>query len=101
MALVVVKRYVSKTSGSLLDRIDLHVEVMLVSYDEITTIERPKVTSAEICGRVLRARAFDRIIKVAHTAADLTGSPDIRIEERYTTGVWTGKGGRGEGSPAA
>ena len=127
----VVKRYVSKISGPLLDRIDLHVEVTPVSYDELTTLERPKMTSAEIRQRVLRARdvqaerfkdlpdvycnaqmpsrmvrevcaldnsgitllktamerlqlsarAYDRILKVARTAADLAGSADIRIED--------------------
>lgn len=127
----VVKRYVSKISGPLLDRIDLHVEVTPVSYDELTTTERPKLNSAEIRARVLQARAiqaerfknvedvfcnaqmpsrmihevcqlsssgltllktamerlqlsaraYDRIIKVARTAADLAGSKDIRIED--------------------
>lgn len=127
----VVKRYVSKISGPLLDRIDLHVEVTPVSYDELTTAQRPKLTSAEIRQRVLRAReiqaqrfnglkdvycnaqmpsrmvrdvcaldntgltllktsmerlqlsarAYDRILKVARTAADLAGSPVIRIED--------------------
>jgi len=127
----VVKRYVSKISGPLLDRIDLHVEVTPVSYDELTTTEKPKLASAEIRARVLRARevqderfkdlkevycnaqmpsrmvrevcqltpagltllktamerlqlsarAYDRILKVARTAADLGGSPDIRIED--------------------
>lgn len=127
----VVKRYVAKISGPLLDRIDLHVEVTPVSYDELSSQERPKLASAEIRQRVLRARlvqeerfkdlkdvysnaqmpsrmvrevcqltdagvtllktamerlqlsarAYDRILKVARTAADLSGSADIRIED--------------------
>jgi magnesium chelatase family protein len=127
----VVKRYVAKISGPLLDRIDLHVEVTPVSYDELSRNERPKLASAEIRGRVLKARelqaerykdlkdvycnahmpsrmvrevcaidqagitllktamerlqlsarAYDRILKVARTAADLAGSKDIRIED--------------------
>lgn len=126
-----VKRYLSKISGPLLDRIDLHVEVTPVSYDELSSQERPKQTSAEIRQRVLRAReiqaqrfeglrdvycnahmpsrmvrevcrldsagltllktamerlqlsarAYDRILKVARTAADLAGSAEIRIED--------------------
>ena len=127
----VVKRYVAKISGPLLDRIDLHVEVTPVSYEQLTTTERPKLNSAEIRERVLQARAvqaerfkglqdvycnaqmpsrmvhevckltpaglallktamerlqlsaraYDRILKVARTAADLSGSADIRIED--------------------
>jgi magnesium chelatase family protein len=127
----VVKRYLSKISGPLLDRIDLHVEVTPVSYDELAARERTKVCSADIRERVLRAReiqaarfqglkdvynnaqmpssmvrdvcrisdsgitllktamerlqlsarAYDRILKVARTAADLGGSKDIRIED--------------------
>jgi magnesium chelatase family protein len=127
----VVKRYVAKISGPLLDRIDLHVEVTPVSYDELSRNERPKSGSEDIRVRVLRAReiqaerfkdvkdvycnahmpsrmvrevcaidqagitllktamerlqlsarAYDRILKVARTAADLAGSRDIRIED--------------------
>jgi magnesium chelatase family protein len=127
----VVKRYVSKISGPLLDRIDLHVEVTPVSYDELTNTERAKLDSTAIRDRVLiaravqeerfkdlkdvycnaqmpsrmvrevcqltpagltllktamerlqlSARAYDRILKVARTAADLAGSADIRIED--------------------
>lgn len=126
----VVKRYLSKISGPLLDRIDLHVEVTPVSYDELSSIERPAITSKDIAERVvmarkiqqerfkeipgiysnaqmpsrmvrevcelnqagtnllkkamtvqqLSARAYDRILKVARTAADMEGSPNIKIE---------------------
>jgi magnesium chelatase family protein len=126
----VVKRYLNKISGPLLDRIDLHVEVTPVSYDELSSIERPRESSKEIANRVvearkrqalrfkdyknihanaqmpsnmvreicqinqagrtllkaamtklqLSARAYDRILKVARTAADLAKSDDIKIE---------------------
>ncbi|HMR44806.1 MAG TPA: ATP-binding protein, partial [Saprospiraceae bacterium] len=126
----VVKRYLTKISGPLLDRIDLHVEVTPVSYDELSRYEKTSETSKDIAGRVvsareiqaerfkdypslycnaqmpgrmvrevcqlntagvnllkkameklqLSARAYDRILKVARTAADLAGSPDIKIE---------------------
>jgi len=126
-----VQRYLNKISGPLLDRIDLHVEVTPVSYDELSSNERSKITSKDIAKRViiarkiqskrfenhpkiycnaqmpgrivrdmceltpegtallkkamerlkLSARAFDRILKVARTAADLSGRKDINIED--------------------
>jgi magnesium chelatase family protein len=126
----VVKRYLSKISGPLLDRIDLHVEVTPVSYDELASVDLPTETSVDIAARVVKARdiqierfksltniynnaqmpgrmirevcqisnagqllvkkameklqlsarAYDRILKVARTAADLSGSADIQIE---------------------
>jgi magnesium chelatase family protein len=50
-----IQRYVSKISGPLLDRIDIHIEVPAVKYKELrgdTEIE----TSASVRERVLRAR---------------------------------------------
>jgi len=125
----VVQRYLSKISGPLLDRIDLHVEVTPVSFDEMTANRktessdeiRKKVIKArdvqverfnnskelhcnammpsnmvkEICqineaGKTLlktamerlglSARAYDRILKVSRTIADLAGSEEIKIE---------------------
>jgi magnesium chelatase family protein len=126
----VVKRYLNKISGPLLDRIDLHVEVTPVSYDELTANTRESETSEDIAKRVvearniqenrfekhpsiysnaqmpsrlvrevcaisedgkmllkrsmeklqLSARAYDRILKVARTIADLAGSESISIE---------------------
>lgn len=126
----IVKKYLNKISGPLLDRIDLHVEVTPVSYDELSTNEYKSETSADIRERVkkarliqdkrfeeytdinnnaqmpsrmvreicqlnnagqvllktamkklqLSARAYDRILKVARTCADLGGSEDIQLE---------------------
>ncbi|MEQ8478141.1 YifB family Mg chelatase-like AAA ATPase [Fulvivirga sp.] len=125
----VVQRYLSKISGPLLDRIDLHVEVTPVSFDEMTA-NRKTETSEEIRTRVVKARdiqtnrfekvkeihcnammpsqmvkdiceineagktllktamerlglsarAYDRILKVSRTIADLAGSEEIKIE---------------------
>ncbi|MFN3588110.1 MAG: YifB family Mg chelatase-like AAA ATPase [Spirosomataceae bacterium] len=124
-----VEKYLNKISGPLLDRIDLHVEVTPVSFDEIAS-RRKNETSAEIRERVVRARdiqterfknyptihsnalmpaemvkdicvineagkillkramekmglsarAYDRILKVSRTIADLAGTDEIRIE---------------------
>ncbi len=125
----IVQRYLSKISGPLLDRIDLHVEVVPVSFDEMTA-NRKVETSESIRERVVRAReiqtrrfaaqkniycnammpsnmvkiicaindagnnllktamerlglsarAYDRILKVSRTIADLAGSDDIKVE---------------------
>lgn len=125
----IVQRYLSKISGPLLDRIDLHVEVVPVSFDEMTG-NRKAETSAEIRERVVRARekqsdrfktrediycnammpsnmvkevcqindagrtllktamerlglsarAYDRILKVSRTIADLAGTDEIKTE---------------------
>ncbi|WP_207429296.1 YifB family Mg chelatase-like AAA ATPase [Pedobacter sp. SYSU D00535] len=125
----VVQRYLSKVSGPLLDRIDLHVEVTPVNFNELASdrkaeasdMIRQRVIKAreiqtnrfqeqtevycnaqmspkkvrEICkinetGQNLlkkamerlglSARAYDRILKVARTIADLDASEDIKIE---------------------
>jgi magnesium chelatase family protein len=125
----VVQRYLNKVSGPLLDRIDLHIEVTPVSFDEMTATRktessdeiRERVITArerqserfkefphiysnammpsqmvkEVCsineaGRTLlktamerlglSARAYDRILKVSRTIADLAGSEKIKIE---------------------
>lgn len=52
---MVVQKYLNKISGPLLDRIDLHVEVTPVSYDELAH-HRPDEGSKEIRDRVIEAR---------------------------------------------
>lgn len=121
-----IQNYLGRISGPLLDRIDLHVEVPAVQFQDITSAKIGEA-SASIRERViaarqvqqrrfdgrsrstcnarmssrelkahcaleertlellkfamadfnLSARAYDRILKVARTIADLAGSPDI------------------------
>ena len=53
-----VKRYVSRISGPLLDRIDIEVELPSLSYDELSAREARAENSATIRARVVRAREF-------------------------------------------
>ncbi len=55
----IIQRYLSKISGPLLDRIDLHIEVPAVPYQELRGKDEG-ATSAEIGARVERARAVQR-----------------------------------------
>lgn len=122
-----VRHYLNKISGPLLDRIDLHIEVTPVSFDELATEEngegsqdiRERVVNARLfqgkrfegkngihCNAQLgskelkkyciiddsgksilkhamdrlglSARAYDRILKVARTIADLEHSENIQ-----------------------
>ena len=124
-----VQKYLNKISGPLLDRIDLHVEVTPVPFNELSsaknsdnsTVIRERVIKAremqaeryknnpgiycnaqmsskmlkEICvidtvghnllkaameKLNLSARAYDRILKVSRTIADLSGSEKIKPE---------------------
>jgi len=124
-----VQRYLNKVSGPLMDRIDLHVEVVPVAYNDLASrgsgessaVVRERVLKArhiqekrfadtpgiyansqmgsqqlqkycsidEVSSRMLKnameklglsARAYDRILKVSRTIADLDGSDAIRAE---------------------
>ena len=71
-----IARYRAKLSGPLLDRIDMHVEVPAVSYDDLRA-RSSGPTSAEVRERVLRAREVqaDRYRGTScRTNADLSGS---------------------------
>lgn len=123
-----IDRYLQKISGPLLDRIDMHVEVMPVEYDALAGEEKGEASAGilkrvlaarkiqqkryegtgiscnarltsekmrEVCRlsmdadnllRVafermgLSARAYDRVLKVSRTIADLAGSQNIEVE---------------------
>lgn len=127
----IVQRYLSKISGPLLDRIDIHIEVTPVSFEELSSRKRNNESSQMVRERVqkardiqslryeekstgvycnaqmpsnqikdlcpiseagtqllktamqrlnLSARAYDRILKVSRTIADLEQSEEIKIE---------------------
>lgn len=50
-----INKYINKVSGPLLDRVDLHVEVPAVNYEDLESNEK-RVSSAEIKERVDNAR---------------------------------------------
>ncbi len=53
-----VKRYVSRISGPMLDRIDIQIELPSLSYDELSDSTRTEEPSSVIRERVKKARAF-------------------------------------------
>jgi magnesium chelatase family protein len=52
---MMIQRYISKISGPLLDRIDIHIDVPAVNYRELRSTTVPE-SSADIRARILRAR---------------------------------------------
>ena len=120
-----VSQYLSKISGPLLDRFDLHIEVAPVEYDSLASAQKEEPSAAvrervqrarelqvkrfrgtgitcnaritpdilrDVCVMTpganellkdvferlgLSARAYDKILKVARTVADMDGSRDI------------------------
>jgi len=54
------QRYMSKISGPLLDRIDIHIEVIPVPYDKLTERKITSETSAQIRKRVMAAREIQQ-----------------------------------------
>ena len=125
----VVQKYLSKISGPLLDRIDLHVEVTPVLFDELVSLSEGekshvimerviqararqterfsgnealhynaqmspnmvrRICKIDSAGQALikkamerlglSARAYDRILKVSRSIADIEGAEDIQLQ---------------------
>jgi predicted ATPase with chaperone activity len=66
-----IARYQKKISGPLIDRIDIHVEVPRVDYENLA--DKRNVEDS----KTIRARAYHRVLKLARTIADLAGSDMI------------------------
>jgi magnesium chelatase family protein len=55
----VVQKYLNRISGPLLDRIDIHIEVIPVPFDKLSTMQ-PAESSAEVRKRVVAARSVQQ-----------------------------------------
>lgn len=77
---VQIQKYMSKVSGPLLDRIDIHIEVPAVKYKELASNLKGE-TSKQIQERVLRARQKQqerfRTYSHIHSNADM-GTKEVR-----------------------
>jgi magnesium chelatase family protein len=84
-----IQRYVSKVSGPLLDRIDIHIEVPAVQYKELRGGSATE-GSAEIRARVLAARELqhDRFLK-HDTKAATTRNPGSRAASVFSNAHMT------------
>jgi magnesium chelatase family protein len=118
-----VRSYLGRLSGPLLDRIDLHVPVPALAYDEVSgppgepsaavrrrvaaarepqdrrgganaalapatlrRVARPSAEGHHLLRRAvdrlgLSARGLDRLLRVARTIADLSGSEEVRVSD--------------------
>jgi magnesium chelatase family protein len=76
-----VQRYFSRVSGPLLDRIDLHIEVPHVPYDELSS-DRAGPSSAQIRETVIAARKVQQE-RFAGTAAHSNAAMNERQVQEY------------------
>ncbi len=74
-----VAKYIAKLSGPLLDRIDLHVDVARVGFDEMVS-HAPAEPSAAIRERVVAARALQaaRYARLPHRTNAAINGADVR-----------------------
>ena len=71
-----VSRYQKRSSGLLLDRIDIHIEVPWVEYEKLPD-SRLGEPSAAMQQLHMSALVIHRLLKLARTIADLAGSDEI------------------------
>ena len=55
-----VKRYISRISGPMLDRIDIQIELPSLTYDELASNDQVSERSEDVRARVIEAREFAR-----------------------------------------
>ena len=85
-----VQRYLSRISGPLMDRIDLHVEVTPVSFEALDTHEKGE-PSATVRERVMAARARQEVRLAEHAGIHCNAQMNARVVQEQCT---LGKAGR-------
>ena len=78
-----VKRYVSRISGPMLDRIDIQIELPSLSYDELSDSTHTEESSAVIRERVKKARAFALARMGEQTGIHCNAQLDAAAIRRY------------------
>ena len=77
-----VKRYLNKISGPLMDRIDLHIEVPAVKFDQLAD-ERKGEGSESIRNRVIEARKFQANRLSKHSGIHYNAQLSPKLIEKY------------------
>lgn len=84
-----VQKYLNKVSGPLLDRIDLHVEVTPVDFDELAKISNTE-NSASIRKRVIAAREYQQQRFANHHSVYCNAQMSGRMLRKYSNPDETG-----------
>lgn len=77
-----VARYMSRISGPLLDRIDIHVEIQPVAFDKLAE-SRSGETSAQIRERVIKARQIQAERYAGEASVHCNAQINTRLQEKY------------------
>ncbi|MFV0247430.1 MAG: YifB family Mg chelatase-like AAA ATPase [Tenacibaculum sp.] len=77
-----IQRYLSKISGPLLDRIDIHIEVTPVSFDKLSDCRKGE-SSLEIRKRVIKAREIQGIRFKANNKLHYNAQMDVKHIGKY------------------
>ncbi|MBK9590744.1 MAG: YifB family Mg chelatase-like AAA ATPase [Crocinitomicaceae bacterium] len=79
---IVVKRYLQKISGPLMDRIDLHIEVPAVKFDELADVRKGE-SSEQVRKRVIAAREVQAVRLKEYRGIYYNAQLNPQLMEKY------------------
>jgi len=80
----VVQKYLSRISGPLLDRIDIHIEVVPVPFDKLAA-QQPSENSKTVRDRVIRARQTQSVRYKNHKYIHSNAQMNTKLLAKYAT----------------